>query len=413
MQALKGKISIDKLSSLFFRMAAMASKFVIFTFLSKYFDTETYGIYSLQATTITIAIFILGFDFYNFAIRDILIKKKETASKVFTAFVLYGATYILFSGIGYAIFERIDYFASYTWLLLAIGITEHFNQELYRLLLALKKVWIANCLLFIRVAGWTLYILFKILILIETITISDVLMTWMIFNVGTIIFTGIIFGKTILEHGSKIGFNSAWLKKGLKISMVFYAATIFLKIIEYSNRYIVEAVLDEAAAGIFSFYSNFSMVMGIYVSTIVVSYELPALIESSTNHTFLEKLQRYKKLLMLHSVIAAGIVLACIYPILLWQDKTEFMVYWPLLVLLTLGMFLINISLLYHSYLYIKHKEKKLLEIVMISGIFNVLATFILCYFYGLYGAAIAFLLTAIVLYALRRNAVKRKELLL
>jgi O-antigen/teichoic acid export membrane protein len=49
----------------------------------------------------------------------------------------------------------------------------------------------------------------------------------------------------------------------------------------------------------------------------------------------------------------------------------------------------------------------------MISGIFNVLATFILCYFYGLYGAAIAFLLTAIVLYALRRNAVKRKELVL
>jgi O-antigen/teichoic acid export membrane protein len=149
--------------------------------------------------------------------------------------------------------------------------------------------------------------------------------------------------------------------------------------------------------------------MGIYVSTIVVSYELPALIESSTTPTFLEKLQRYKKHLMLHSIIAAGIVLACIYPILLWQDKTEFMVFWPLLILLTLGMFLMNISLLYHSYLYIKHQEKKLLEIVMISGIFNVLATFSLCYYYGLYGAATAFLLTAILMYALRRKAVNRK----
>jgi len=410
MQILKGKITIDKLSSLFFRMSAMASKFVVFTFLSKYFDTETYGVYSLQATTITMVIFILGFDFYNFAIRDILIKKKETVSKVCTAFVLYLFIYAFFSVLGYLIFNRIDYFQTYTGLLIVVGITEHFNQEIYRLLLAFKKVWIANSLLFIRVAGWVVFIMIKILALNEIITISKLLTSWAFFNVGVIVLTGLVFSKTILKNKSKMTFNHTWLKKGLKISMIFYTATIFLKMIEYSNRYIVEAILDKAAAGVFSFYSNFSMIMGIYVSTIVVSYELPALIENSTTQVFFVKLKRYKKLLMLHSIIAGGIVLICIYPILIWQDKVEFMIYWPLLLILTLGMFLINISLLYHSYLYIKHKEKKLLKIVIISGVFNLLSTYGLCYYYGLYGAATAFLLTAMVMYALRRQAVNRKE---
>src|SRR5690606_3993343 len=86
-ERVSGKIrclSLNKLSSFLLMISAMASKFGIFTILSKHFDTATYGVYSLQATTITIAIFILGFDFYNYTIRDILINKAETSSKVFT-----------------------------------------------------------------------------------------------------------------------------------------------------------------------------------------------------------------------------------------------------------------------------------------------------------------------------------------
>src|SRR5690606_11598199 len=105
------------------------------------------------------------------------------------------------------------------------------------------------------------------------------------------------FSPSIRKHISIIQIKRKWLISGLKISLIFYIATLALKVIEYSNRYIVEAVLDEVSAGIFSFYSNISMVIGIYISTIVVSYELPDLIESSNNETFDAKLLRFKKLL--------------------------------------------------------------------------------------------------------------------
>ncbi|WP_203295067.1 lipopolysaccharide biosynthesis protein [Luteirhabdus pelagi] len=408
MQPRQQALSLNKASSLFFRMSAMGAKFLIFTYLSKYFIESTYGIYSLITTTITVSIFVLGFDFYNFSIRDILLKKENTSAKVFTAFGFYLGVYLIFVLLGYFTFKNTDYFSQYTGYLLTICITEHFNQELYRLSLAFKKVLAANTLLFIRVAGWTSMVLILILFFKKQVSLGDILGIWAYFNVGTILLTALIFGKAILNEFSNLAFKKDWLWKGLKVSMIFYVATIALKVIEYSNRYIVEGLLGEASAGIFSFYSNISMVIGIYVSTIVVSYELPDLIESSTTTQFEGKLKRFKRLLVLHSGIAFAVVLIAIYPVLLWQNKPSFMEYWHLIVLLNIATFLMNISLLYHSYLYIKHREKKLLEIVLIGSGINLIATYSLCYFFGITGAGIAFLVTGIAIFALRKRAVKQ-----
>jgi O-antigen/teichoic acid export membrane protein len=409
MQVTLSKLPLNKAGSLFLRMSAMGSKFLIFTYLSKYFSESVYGVYSLLATTVTIAIFVLGFDFYNYAIRDILLKPQDRASKVATSFVFYGFIYLVFILLGYLLFDQVDYLAEFSTLIIFIAISEHLNQEIYRLLLAFKKVLVANWFLFLRVAGWTIWVLFQIIVLKNEISLEYILYTWFLFNVGILLVTALWFNKSIKKHISTIRIKKSWLKEGLRISLIFYVATLALKAIEYSNRYIVEGVLDEASAGIFSFYSNISMVIGIYISTVVVSYELPDLIESSANDSFDAKLVRFKNLLIRHSAIAFLAVMILIYPILLWQGKPSFAQYWPLIILLNAATFLMNVSLLYHSYLYIKHQEKKLLQIVLVSSAINIAATFVFSYFFGIIGAGIAFLITGIVIFALRKRAVKKK----
>lgn len=409
MQLDLSKLPLNKAGSLFLRMSAMGSKFLIFTYLSKYFTESVYGVYSLLSTTVTIAIFVLGFDFYNYAIRDILLKPSDRASKVATSLLFYAFIYLAFILIGYLVFDQVDYLAEFSTLIILISISEHLNQEIYRLLLAFKKVLVANWFLFLRVAGWTIWVLFQIIILKKVVTLEYILLTWLFFNLAILLVTAIWFSPSIRKHISSIRIKKKWLISGLKISLIFYIATLALKVIEYSNRYIVEAVLDEVSAGIFSFYSNISMVIGIYISTIVVSYELPELIESSTNETFDAKLLRFKKLLLRHSALAFLVVLIAIYPVLVWQGKASFAQYWPLILLLNGGTFLMNVSLVYHSYLYIMHREKKLLQIVLISSVINILATFALSYFFGIIGAGIAFLITGIIIFVLRKRAVKKK----
>ncbi len=409
MQLNLSKLPLNKAGSLFLRMSAMGSKFLIFTYLSKYFTESVYGVYSLLSTTVTVAIFVLGFDFYNYAVRDILLKPAERASKVTTSLVFYSFIYLTFIVIGYFVFNQVDYLAEFSTLIIFIAISEHLNQEIYRLLLAFKRVLAANWFLFLRVAGWTIWVLFQIIFLKKIVTLEYILFTWLFFNVTILLLTAIWFHPSIRANISAIRIKKNWLIRGLKVSLIFYIATLALKVIEYSNRYIVEAVLDEVSAGIFSFYSNISMVIGIYISTIVVSYELPDLIESSISETFDTKLLRFKKLLIRHSALAFLVVLIAIYPVLLWQGKASFAHYWPLIILLNAATFLMNVSLVYHSYLYIMHREKKLLEIVLISSAINIMATFAFSYFFGIIGAGIAFLITGIIIFVLRKRAVKKK----
>src|SRR5690606_36217787 len=113
MQLNLSKLPLNKAGSLFLRMSAMGSKFLIFTYLSKYFNESVYGVYSLLSTTVTIAIFVLGFDFYNYAIRDILLKPTDKASKVTTSLLFYAIIYLAFMLIGYLVFKQVDYLAEF------------------------------------------------------------------------------------------------------------------------------------------------------------------------------------------------------------------------------------------------------------------------------------------------------------
>ena len=87
-----------KLLNVFLRIGGIGSKFLIVTLMSKYFDVDVFGNYGLITSIITILIFVLGFDFYNFSIRDILNTKdkQEIVNKVVVTFILYGLAYLFF-----------------------------------------------------------------------------------------------------------------------------------------------------------------------------------------------------------------------------------------------------------------------------------------------------------------------------
>src|SRR5690606_4261118 len=148
MRVTLSKLPLDKAGSLFLRMSAMGSKFLIFTYLSKYFAESVYGVYSLMSTTVTIAIFVLGFDFYNYSIRDILLKPENRASKVATSFSFYILIYFVFLLLGHLVFWEVTYLSKHATAIVFIAISEHLSQEIYRLLLAFMKVLVVNWFLF-------------------------------------------------------------------------------------------------------------------------------------------------------------------------------------------------------------------------------------------------------------------------
>lgn len=396
-------MTFSKISNLVLRVGGIGSKFLIFTLMSKYFNNDIFGDYSLITSLITILIFILGLDFYNFSIRDILTSNSEKLirNKVFTTIIFYAIIYLLFIVIAYFVFDKITYLKPFKSLIIFLCITEHLSQEIYRLLVGFKKVLMANFLLFFRTAGWAIIIIYFLLSKIP-ITMLVIFKLWLLANTLTIVYVLIYILIRNYSFLNKVNIDLLWIKKGLKICYLFFIATISLKTIEYANRFIVDYYLGKELAGIFIFYSNITTLITIYVNTVVISFELPELIKNTQTRKIKRLLIQFKKSLLLHVIISAIIILLIIKPLLFWQNKTEFENYLPLLFFMLTAVSLMNYSLLYHFKLYIFHRDKSLFKIMIFSGIISLVLGFVFTKLLGIYGTAISFLISGVLIYYLR-----------
>lgn len=398
-----------KFFNVFLRIGGVGSKFIIFTLMSKYFDVDVFGNYGLITSLITILIFVLGFDFYNFSIRDILNTKdkQEIVNKVVVTFILYGLTYLFFILVGSLIFCNISYIKPHLFLIIFLVITEHLSQEIYRLLIGFKKVLLANILLFFRTVSWSVIIIF-FYYNNYLITVDKIFKLWLLANTLTIVY--VFFLSIIKSYGEiiKVSLRLNWVKKGLRICSVFFLATISLKFMEYANRFIVDYFLGEKIAGIFLFYSNISILITVYINTIVISFELPELIKLADSQEIHKLLRKFKKSLLVHTLISSLFIFIIIKPLLIWQNKVEFETYLPLIYFLILGVGLMNYSLMYHFKLYIYHKDKALLKSIIVSSILSLLLTIVFTSLYGIYGTANAFVLSCIILFYMRYNEAKK-----
>lgn len=400
------RIPFYKLINLGLRLGGMGSKFLIIILMSKHLTDFDYGNFGLITTLVTILIYVLGIDFYNYSIRDIL-KESETKidafNKVSNTLLFYVLIYVFTCPVFYLIFSQVEFTAPYVLIIFLLGITEHFCQETYRLLIAFKKVLMANILLCVRTVSWVLIVLFKIYNN-ENIELEYLFRVWLLANSGVIVFLSIY--ELIYNYKEfkffKLDIN--WIKKGLNTALLFFTGTILLKIIEYSNRFIIDSFLGKEAVGVFTFYSQIAILMTVYINTIVISFELPVLIESSKTNKVKGLYNKFKKGLKQHIVIVAIGIIVLIKPILIWQNKESFEVYMPILLLLLIGAAFMNYSLAEHFKLYIYNRDKKIVKILIITSIFNLCVTVMFTRWLGLYGASIAFLITGVLMSFLRKK---------
>ncbi|WP_299095717.1 hypothetical protein [uncultured Winogradskyella sp.] len=403
------KRSLFKLFNLKLRVAPLSLKFLLFAILSKVFTPEVYGTYTLVTTTITISIFVLGLDFYNYSIREILLSKERKINKLFNTFILYFITYFIVAFVLSLILIGIEpsIGVSYNLFIIVaiICFSEHLSQEIYRLQIAYKKILTANLVFFSRSFFWMFYLVTKVMFFKEDIAMEFIFLLWMIFNLLSILSVIIIYSKSIFGSYKEYYINKYYLLKGLRISLLFFLGTLSLKSIEYLNRYVVDFFLGKELTGIFSFFSNIALIMSVYINTIVVSFELPSLIEKSEDENINNYFNRFKTSFFKQLLFICLVLIVVIYPILYWQNIDLYKDYIYVYFILIVASAILNYSLVYHFYLYIKKKDKLILSLTAKSGVVNLVFTLILTYVFGLLGTSIAFLITAICLYYLRKTS--------
>ncbi len=388
------------------RFLTLGIRFLFFALFFHYSEA-VYGAYSLVATTVTLGVYFLGLDFYYYANREML-KPGRSVSHVFLHQLLfYLPVYLVFLPLFYLFFHAGFLDRSYLWLFYAVLIVEHLSYELFRLLFILKKPLLANINLFFR-NGFGFALALGHLYFYGHIDIKSILIYWLSGDLLSVLISvsGIPFSlKSWKKTLGKPDFS--WIKKGLAVSMPFFLATISYKIIEFSDRYMIDWFLDKKSLGVYAFFSNIALLVNTVVYTAVISLLFPGLVESllsGRKEEFRNKFRVFKQKIFRWSGLTAVGVILSMPALLLLLHKQEHLHKFYVFVLLVLGNWILNLSYTYHYILYGKNKDWIIFRSTALAALINIVLNLLLIPVTGLAGAALATLLAFVIIYIIKKR---------
>ena len=408
------RVILDKGLVLFLKVFSLGIKFLFFSIiLPKKMQIADYGDLSLLTTTITFFIYLVGFDFYNYAHRDFINDdKKKIVLKLFNQLFFNVALFALL----FIPFYISIYYNNLPYALLAYTLlfTEYFGQELYRLLILFSKPILANVIMFFRSSLWIIVLLLINNYNSHSIDIFEILIYWLSGNmILVLICITYIFNSEFIKF-KKLYIDKKWIKKGFFVSIPFLLSTITLKIIELSDRYIIGYFYSNIEVAIYSFYANISNSLNVIVNTAVVIMIYPKLLSAfkeKNKDSIKQLIKLYKKEMFIFLSISIPLLLLLLNPIINWIGKSEYATEVNTYVILLFANMFFNLSLIPHVILYALHKDSYIIRPVLYACIINLILNFLLLPRLGLIGAGISTFTSFFLIFIMKFSYVRRLKL--
>lgn len=388
------------------RGGTLASKFIFITYLAKYASFDVLANYSIVAVTISFMLYLLGFDFYTFSTREIARWEYRNSGQIITnQFAFYLLMYVIsIPLVLLLVWFRIislEIIVLFYFLL----ITEHLAQEFMRLLVISGNALKANLQLFIRSASWIyVYIIYSFSQ--NECSLVTILSYWFFGNLVALIFSLTELKKIDWKNPNVWHLDFNWVISGVKVAIPLLVATLMLRGIYISDRYILKFTSSSEDLAVYSFFSNIANALVAFIDASVVMVYYPRLVgffENKDIEQYLIQAKAFKmKLLNMGAILS--ICLAVLMPLLcLFLNKGVFISKIFIFYILLLSSFIYSYSLIYHYKLYSMKKDKFIIISTFISFLFGVLLQYLLGVYYAGYGVAFGTLLSSVLLLYTKR----------
>ncbi|WP_460086863.1 hypothetical protein [Pseudomonas sp. H1_B04] len=179
MLTLIGRENIKRFINLNIRAATLVSKFALIFFIAKYLDAKDVGVYGLISATIGYAIYLVGFEFYNYSTREIIGSDPDLLfGYIKDQLVLYSIAYVLVAPLTVVFFSTGVISIEYIYWFGCLLVVEHLAQELNRVLVAISKQMLASVVLFVRSGVWCLLVIVVMVLSPDSRSLNLVLVLW-------------------------------------------------------------------------------------------------------------------------------------------------------------------------------------------------------------------------------------------
>ena len=382
------------LPSLTLRISALAGKFLLITFLSKWFSLADLGVYGLFVTTIIFVNYIQGIEFHAYATREILATvPTQQPALVFNQTIAHFAIYALvlpscwfiFSG-GFLPVYLLGYF-------LSVAVMTHLGQEIHRLLIVLARPTAAYTISFLTHGLWAYLVIIVMWIWPATRQLEIVFGMWALLAMMGLFIGAVLLYQMGLLNWVGLKVNLAWIGRGISVSHKFFVGAISYRLIDLSDRYFVQYFHGEAAVGIYTLFGSVANIAQDMVFTGVVAITFPLLVASQQRNDlsgYQSSYQQLKRDVWIASIAVGALLIIAMYGLLYWLNRPELFENLPVFFVLMGNSFILNISLVSHYVLYAHTQDKKIMWSVVMGVILNLILNFTLIPTYNIWGAAVA-----------------------
>lgn len=389
-----------------FRGLTLISKFIFIFILGKYAEDESFlGEYGIIVTSISLIIYVVGFDYYVFNTREILKSKENIIDKIRNQFFFHIIAYVLILPISLGVIFYFDFIdIQYFLILLLLIISEHLGQELFRLYTTLEKSNLANLFFFIKSGLWIWIVLFDYFLLKNSLDLLRYLYIWAFCSWVSLVIS-IISLRKILDIKKIIFYNPNYtlIYKGVKNSGLFFISSLSFLVIQFSDRYMIDLFYGKKKVGIYTTYSQFVNAIDVFIFSAIIMVIYPKLIKLfSYKKAYIKLFKKFKQYILFASILLI-VLTYLIAPILLvFLDKPSFLDNINTFNVLLIGVFFLTMSYAYHYDLYIKKKDTLLLKISLFSMSLNLILNLFLIPNYGIFGASLATMIAFLILFLLK-----------
>jgi O-antigen/teichoic acid export membrane protein len=373
-------------------MATIAGKMLILLFLAKRLSTSALGVYALAVTTLSLATYLLGFEFYVFNMRELLATDaKHAAHLVRDQFMFHSLCYALLLPVSYVLARYGVIPTELSWAFLPLLLTEHVCQEGYRLLLTLSRPVLANLTLFLRSTFWVLVLMAADALHLCRVALPTVWAMWLSADILCVLLMASWVPRQTWSHAFAPPVNWKWIRKGVAVSIQYLFISAAYLLAQNIPRYILQYYHGAATLGVFFFFASMANTLYTLIEAAVISVVQPKLITAyamPTPSVFSNLLLETAAAVLGCAGLLAVALHVSLPALLRVLNKPDLIAQRGVLIILLAGVFALAASYIPHVVLFVRRRDAALVfcHIVALGG--TVAACLICIPRYGVTGAA-------------------------
>ncbi|EKF59374.1 O antigen flippase [Agrobacterium albertimagni AOL15] len=260
------------------RGLTLAAKFGMLAFMAVSMSPADVGHYGLLTAAIGWTMYLVGWEFYTFSIREIIAQGPgHVRAIVRNQAALYAVTYLIISPIIVLVFFTDTLPARYGYWFAALLVLEHLGLEAGRVLVALSRPLLSSVVLFLRGGAWCLVAIAAMLALPQLRNLDFVLASW---TAGSAV--GLLLSlRTLLRLTGQTGANSInwrWIVKGLSVALPLMIASLSLRGVFTIDRVWIELIGGAEVLGAYVLFIGVATAILSFVDAGIVDFAYPRIV---------------------------------------------------------------------------------------------------------------------------------------